>query len=223
MHAQILAREIMVRRIAGLRADATITQAIGLTLDRRIGALPVADREGRLVGIVSEADLLRRGERGTERERPRSLQDLLSPGRRPAEYARACGRRVDAVMTRGLVTVGEEASLVEGVAPMERHRVKRLPVRCAARMVGIAACTDLVRTPAEAARARASAARRRRHGIRVGRERPARPHDPDRAALGRGRRRSGRSGAARGPVRRSGAAGRCVHPLIRPPARERKP
>ncbi len=79
-------------------------------------------------------------------------------------YARACGRRVDEVMTRRLVTVGEEAPLVEGVAPMERHRVKRLPVRCAARIVGIAACTDLVRTPAEAARARASAARRRRRG-----------------------------------------------------------
>ncbi|AWB23043.1 CBS domain-containing protein [Methylobacterium currus] len=153
MRAQPLAREIMSRQVVGIRADATVAQAIDLMLDRRLSALPVTDGEGGLVGIVSEGDLLRRSELGTERERPRWLQYLLSPGRLSAEYARAYGKRVDEVMTREVVTVGEEASAAEIVALMERHRIKRLPVTSAGRMVGIVARADLMRALADAMRA----------------------------------------------------------------------
>ncbi len=153
MRNQALAREIMSRQVVGIPADASVAQAIDVMLDRRISALPVTDREGRLVGILSEGDLLRRGELGTERERPRWLQYLLSPGRLSIEYARAYGRRVDEVMTREVVTVGEGASLGEIVALMERHGVKRLPVMSAGRMIGVVARADVVRALAEAMRA----------------------------------------------------------------------
>lgn len=153
MCSQALAREIMSRQVVGIRPDATVAQAIDVMLDRRISALPVTDREGRLVGILSEGDLLRRGELGTQRERPRWVQYLLSPGRLSAEYARAYGRRVDEVMTREVVTVGEEASLGEVVALMERHGVKRLPVTSAGRMTGVVARADVVRALADAMRA----------------------------------------------------------------------
>ncbi len=166
MYAQIRAREIMSRQVACIPADATVAQAIDLMMDRRISALPVTDRDGQLVGIISEGDLLRRSELGTERERPRWLQYLLSPGRLSAEYARAYGRRVDEVMTREVVTVGKDASLAEIVALMERHQVKRLPVLCTGRMVGIVARADVVRALAEAMRAPTSAAPRRDAAIR---------------------------------------------------------
>ncbi|TGS08640.1 CBS domain-containing protein, partial [Mesorhizobium sp. M1C.F.Ca.ET.187.01.1.1] len=97
--------------------------------------LPVIRNDGRLVGIVSEGDFLRRGELGTERKRSRWLEFLVSPGKAADEYVRANGRRVEEVMSQDVVTASPAASLAKVVELMTRHHVKRIPVVEAGKVV----------------------------------------------------------------------------------------
>ena len=94
------ASDVMTCTILSVRPDATIAEAIRMMLDNRISGLPVVDEAGRLVGILTEGDLLRRGETGTERHRPRWLEILMGPGRLAEEYVRTHGRKIGEVMTR---------------------------------------------------------------------------------------------------------------------------
>ena len=98
------ASDVMSRNILSVGRDTTITEAIRLMLDNQISGLPVIDA-GRLVGILTEGDLLRRSATGTERHRPRWLEILMGPGRLAGEYVRTHGRKVEEIMTRNLVSV----------------------------------------------------------------------------------------------------------------------
>ena len=87
------ASDVMSRNILSVGRDATIAEAIRLMLDHQISGLPVIDAAGKLVGILTEGDLLRRSETGTERHRPRWLEILMGPGRLAGEYVRTHGAR----------------------------------------------------------------------------------------------------------------------------------
>jgi CBS-domain-containing membrane protein len=63
--------------------DASITDAIRLMLERKFSGLPVVDARGALVGIVTEGDLVRRAETGTQRKRWGWIEFLMGPGRTP--------------------------------------------------------------------------------------------------------------------------------------------
>jgi len=139
------ASDVMTREILSVRADTTVAEAIRTMLDNRISGLPVIDEAGRLVGILTEGDLLRRGETGTERQRPRWLEILMGPGRLAGEYVRTHGRKVDEVMTRDVVSVIPDTPLKEVVELMERHRIKRVPVLDGDVLVGILSRADLLR------------------------------------------------------------------------------
>ena len=65
------ARDIMTAPVISVGPGATIADAIALMLKHHISGLPVVDADRRLVGMLSEGDLLRRAELGTERRRPR--------------------------------------------------------------------------------------------------------------------------------------------------------
>jgi len=138
------ASDVMSRNILSVGRDATIAEAIRLMLDNQISGLPVIDA-GRLVGILTEGDLLRRSETGTERHRPRWLEILMGPGRLAGEYVRTHGRKVEEIMTRDLVSVTPDTPLDEIVALMERRRVKRVPVLDGDAPVGIVSRADLLR------------------------------------------------------------------------------
>lgn len=138
------ARDIMTWPVISIEPEATVQAAIVRMLKHRISALPVVEADGGLVGIVSEGDLLRRTEIGTERRRPHWLEFLLGPGRLASEYAHTHGRKVKEVMTADPVTVDADASLEEIVALMERHRIKRLPVMRNGQMVGIVSRANLI-------------------------------------------------------------------------------
>jgi CBS domain-containing protein len=139
------ASDVMTRTVLSVRPDATIAEAIRLMLDNRISGLPVIDEAGRLVGILTEGDLLRRSETGTERHRPRWLEILMGPGRLAEEYVRTHGRKIGEVMTRDPVTVTPDAPLKNIVELMERHRIKRVPVLDGEVPVGILSRADLLR------------------------------------------------------------------------------
>ena len=136
--------DIMTPTVVSVLPSARIGDAIRLMLNCRISGLPVIDAAGRLVGIVTEGDLLRRAETGTTRQRGRWLQLLLSPGRLADEYVHTHGRRVDEVMTCDVVTTTEATSLDTVVQLMERHGIKRLPVVRDGKVVGIVSRANLL-------------------------------------------------------------------------------
>ncbi len=139
------AADIMAHPVVSVTPETTVAEAARLMLDHRISGLPVLDRSGALVGIISEGDLLHRAETGTTRRRPRWLEFFSTPGRLAKDYAEAHASKVADVMTRTVVTIGPDAPLHEIVDVMERRRLKRLPVVEAGRVVGIVTRADLVR------------------------------------------------------------------------------
>ncbi|MGH1570392.1 CBS domain-containing protein [Methylobacterium sp. P31] len=88
--------------------DTTLRRAVDLMLEADVSGLPVIDAQGALVGILTEGDLLRRVELGTERRGPRWIEYLRSPGKLAEEYAHTHGRRAEAVMSSPVTTVTED-------------------------------------------------------------------------------------------------------------------
>jgi CBS domain-containing protein len=139
------AADIMTRNILSVRPESPVVEAIGSMLDNHVSGLPVIDEAGQLVGIVTEGDLLRRGETGTERHRPRWVEILMGPGRLAGEYIRTHGRKVGDIMTLELISVDPETPLDEIVELMERRRIKRVPVLEGEKLVGIVSRADFLR------------------------------------------------------------------------------
>jgi CBS domain-containing protein len=137
--------DVMTRRVISVSPDATVEAAARLMLERGISGLVVVDDKEELAGVVTEGDLLRRDELGTERHRPWWLRLLLSPGRQAADFTRTHGRHVRDVMTVDVVTVPADASLEAVVETMERHRIKRVPVTDNNHVVGVVSRADLLR------------------------------------------------------------------------------
>ena len=139
------AADVMTRNILSVGPASPVVEAIRLMLDNRVSGLPVIDEAGQLVGILTEGDLVRRGETGTERHRPRWLEILMGPGRLASEYVRTHGRKVEEIMTRELLSVAPETPLEDIVELMERHRIKRVPVLEGEKLVGIVSRADFLR------------------------------------------------------------------------------
>src|SRR6478735_6883790 len=122
------AHQIMTKPVFTVLPDATILEAANLMLRRHISGLPVVDTAGRLVGIVSEGDFIRRSEIGTQRKRSRLLQFILGPGQAADDFIHEHGRKIAEIMTEQPVTIAEDTPLENIVALMERKKIKRLPV-----------------------------------------------------------------------------------------------
>ena len=116
------AKDIMTSPVVSVEPDASVLQAVRIMLQRRMSGLPVVDREGRLIGIVTEGDFLRRAETGTQRRRARWLEFLLGPGRLADEYTQSHGRKVSEIMTRDPHTVTEDTPLEDVVRLMEKKQ-----------------------------------------------------------------------------------------------------
>ena len=146
----MFASEIMTSPVKTIGPDATIEEAIALLLSARVSGLPVADADGRLIGLVSESDFLHRAEIGTAKRKPRWIEFLLGPGEIAESYVMSHGRKVHDVMTRDVATVSESASINEVVEVMGRRKVKRLPVVSGDRLVGIITRADVLRALSKA-------------------------------------------------------------------------
>ena len=145
-------KDVMTSPVVSIEPDSTVPQAVRIMLQRHISGLPVVDKDGRLAGIVTEGDLLRRAETGTERKRPRWLEFLVGPGKLAEEYTRAHARKVSEVMTADPLTVGEDTPLEDVVRLMEKRRIKRVPVVRGQEIVGIVSRANLLHALAGVAR-----------------------------------------------------------------------
>lgn len=146
------AKDVMSRNIIYVDPDATVLHAARLMLQHHISGLPVIDKVGALVGILSEGDFLRRGETRTEHRRSRWLEFLMGPGKIASEYTHSHGSKVSEVMTSDVCTASESASLEEIVELMERHRIKRVPITRDKKMIGIITRSNLMHAMVSLAR-----------------------------------------------------------------------
>ena len=138
--------DIMTQEVISVSPETLVTEAASIMLREHISGLPVINCERVLVGMVTEGDLLRRVESGTEKERPRWLELLLGPTRLADAYVRSHGRRVADVMSTNLAVVTEEMTIAHAIDVMEKFRVKRLPVVRGGKVVGIIARANLLQT-----------------------------------------------------------------------------
>ena len=121
-------RDVMTYGVIGVPESASLAEAVETMLRSRVSAVFVFDADHALSGVLSEGDLLRRSELGSERKRPHWLELLLGSGRLAEAYAHEHGRKVGEVMTGNVETINEDAELSEAVDRMIHRRIKRLPV-----------------------------------------------------------------------------------------------
>jgi len=141
----MIVSDVMTRKVLSVSPDETVEHAANLMLRHGISGLFVVDAKGTLVGVVTEGDLLRRDEIGTERHRPWWLRVLVSPGKQALDFTRAHGRKVSDIMTPEVICVGTDTPLEDVVETMERQRIKRVAVTENGHMVGVVARSDLLR------------------------------------------------------------------------------
>jgi CBS domain-containing protein len=146
------AHQIMTRPVITVTPDTTIVDAANIMLQKHVSGLPVVDAAGKLVGIISEGDFIRRSEIGTQRKRGRFLKFILGPGQEAADFVHEHGRKIAEIMTPEPLTIGEETPLEEIVRLMEKNNVKRLPVIRADKIVGIVSRSNLLQAVASLAR-----------------------------------------------------------------------
>lgn len=143
------ASDVMTRDVITVDPESSIIDAARLMLGKNISGLPVIDSAGNLVGMLTEGDLLRRVETGTQRRRPRWLEFLIGPGSLADEYVHTSSRRAHEIMTPSVYTITEDAALEAVVRQMELHHIKRLPVMRGKALVGLITRANLVRALAD--------------------------------------------------------------------------
>ncbi len=138
----MLAKDVMSTGVVSVQSDATVHEAATMLANSGVSGLPVLDRNGNLVGIVSEADLIERLAAGSDGaplgQNTENLEDA-------AAFVRANSSRVSDIMSRD-VMVAYEDTPIGGIAKMMLdHRVKRIPIVRGRSLVGIVSRIDLVR------------------------------------------------------------------------------
>jgi CBS domain-containing protein len=138
----------MVSPVITVKPSSTVKEVARIFIDRRISAAPVVDDQGKLVGIVSEGDLLHRSEAGTERKRASWLMLLTGNDTLAAEYVKAHARKVADVMTRKVVTATPDTPLHEIASILEKNSIKRVPIVRDGQLVGLVSRANLLQAVA---------------------------------------------------------------------------
>jgi CBS domain-containing protein len=143
------AMDVMTTNVITVGPDTSVQALATLLSERAISGVPVVDRDSRLVGVVTEGDLLHRAETGTERrtERRRSrwLDAFGSDQEAARDYVKAHGRTVGEIMTREIISVSDTTDLADIATLLETKRIKRVPVLRDGQLVGIVSRANLVR------------------------------------------------------------------------------
>lgn len=139
------AHEIMTRDVITVGPSAAVGEIAALLTRHRFSGVPVVTKDRKVVGIVSQSDLLFRAGSGNERKRKWWLTLFTDPDSIAREYIKAHGQKAHDVMSRFVVTVAEEAELGDVASILSAHGVKRVPVLHDGKLAGIITRTDIVR------------------------------------------------------------------------------
>lgn len=138
------ARDVMVSPVITVSPRASVRDVAKLFLKHEISAVPVVDEQDKLVGIVSEGDLLHRVENDTETRRSSWLRFFTQDQVLAAEYVKSHSRKVADVMTTRVVFAAPDASLADIAMLMERNSIKRVPIVDKGQLVGIVSRANLI-------------------------------------------------------------------------------
>jgi len=144
------ARDVMTTKLITISETTTAQEAARVMTENDVSALPVVDEQGHLVGVLSEADLLRRQEIGTQLVRPWWLEAVTPASTLAAEFLQAHGTAARELMSTKVISAAPSASLSEIATLMERHRIKRIPILEDNRLIGIVSRSNLVQALASA-------------------------------------------------------------------------
>jgi CBS domain-containing protein len=143
------AATVMTRDIITVGPNSTVAEVADVLARHDISAVPVCDKDGALLGMLSEGDLMRPFGAANEMRRAWWL-GLLAEGTDLApdflDYVRLDRRKAQDLMTRDVVTATEKTSLSEIADLMSRHRIKRVPILAAGKVIGIVSRADVVRS-----------------------------------------------------------------------------
>jgi CBS domain-containing protein len=143
------AMDVMTTNVITVEPNTSVQELATLLSERGISGVPVVDSDNRLVGVVTEGDLLHRAETGTERRiqrrRSRWLDTFVSDQEAARDYVKAHGRVVREIMTRDVISVSDTTELADIATLLETKRIKRVPVLSDGKLVGIVSRANLVR------------------------------------------------------------------------------
>ncbi|WP_041313566.1 CBS domain-containing protein [Heliomicrobium modesticaldum] len=144
----LTASEIMSREVYTVYPDTPVADVVKLMIEKRISGVPVISRQGDVIGIISEGDLLFKD----KDLRYPSFISLLggmiyleSPKRFAEEFRKSIALRAEEIMTGDVITVEEEARVSEMAGLMTEQQVNRLPVLRNGKLVGIVTRADILR------------------------------------------------------------------------------
>jgi CBS domain-containing protein len=137
--------DIMTHNVITIDEDATVSAAARVLVANCISAVPVVNRAGRLVGIVSEGDLILRTDLNTRRARSWWLDALSGNRALTEEFARSSSRRIRDVMTTKVVCAEPDTPIGEIAALLEGNAIKRVPIIANGTLVGIVSRASLIR------------------------------------------------------------------------------
>jgi len=141
---EMLAKDIMATQVVTAMPDMSIRHVVEIMLERGVSGLPVVDDTGTLVGIITEGDLLERGELGAALYLPSSGAPKSADALARA-FVKGHSWKVGDVMARGVVSAGENTSLGRIAALMIERHIKRVPIVRDGRLVGMVSRSDLLR------------------------------------------------------------------------------
>jgi CBS domain-containing protein len=152
--------DVMTTQVVTVGPETSVQELATVLSERAISGVPVVDAENRLVGVVTEGDLLHRFETGTEHRtqhrRSRWLESLATDRELAREYVKSHGRSVKDIMTHDVAWVSETTELGDVADLLETKRIKRVPVLRDGKLVGIVSRANLVRALAATSREPAS-------------------------------------------------------------------
>ncbi len=139
------AQDGMTTSVVTVTPNTTVREISALMAERRVSGLPVVNENGHLVGLVTDGDLYRRTELGTEKQSG-GLLELLFQGRSDAEmFVEAHGRTARDVMTTDVIAVAPATTLRQIADLFESRGFRRVPVVKDGKVVGIVSRADVVR------------------------------------------------------------------------------
>jgi CBS domain-containing protein len=138
------AMDVMVRDVVTVKPDSSVADAIKLLNEHDVSALPVVNGDGEVIGVISEADLIRREELHTEKHRPWWVEAVTPASTLAEEFAKSHGHKVSEIMSTQVVSASEETPLGEIANLLEKYRIKRLPILKDGKLVGIVSRSNLI-------------------------------------------------------------------------------
>jgi CBS domain-containing protein len=139
----MLVSDLMKNDVLSVAPDTTLADAARIMISRHVSGLPVVE-DGKLVGVITEGDLLRRAEIGTDAKEHGWFRSFFLPGSLANEFVRSHGRYVRDVMTPSVITVFPDTDLGDAAKIMFERHIKRLPVVDCGKLVGVISRTDLL-------------------------------------------------------------------------------